>query len=119
MEVTPITVETTSSMGVGIRTQTKTTMATAVIRATQTAPEIMATTTATTKMATAKATQMAKKTEKKIRQTTAGRMDFVLTWEQPAELLLMDTKPPPLGPTAWASVGATSDPLDRYRQRTN
>ena len=119
VEVTPIMVETTSSMGVGIRNQTTTTMATAVIRATQTATEIMATTTATTITATATTTKMATTIEKTIRQNASGRMGFVITWGQPAELLLMTTKPPPLEPTAWAAVGATSDPLDWYRNRIN
>ena len=85
----------------GVEIKTTTTMATAVIRATVT--KIMAKTT-TTKLATTLG--------KKIRQTTAGRMDCVLTREQPAELLLTATKPPKLGPTAWAAVGATSDLLD-------
>ena len=111
VEVPPITVETTSSMGAGIKTTT--TMATTVIRATVT--EIMATTTATTIMATATTTKMATTLGKKIRQTTYGCMDCVLTREQHAKLLLMDIKPPPLGPTTWAAVGATSDPLDRSR----
>ena len=56
---------------------------------------------------------------KTMRQNTAGRMGFVLTWGKPAELLLMATKPPPLEPIAWAAVGAASDPLDRYRKRIN
>ena len=116
-EANTITVETTSIKGVVvIKTTTTTTMSTAVIRATQTATKIMATTTATTTMATATATQMATTTEKTIRKCTAGRMYFVLTWEELVELLLMDIKPMPLGPTTWAAVGATSDPLDRYRQ---
>ena len=68
-------------------------------------------------MSTATATPMETTTAKTIRQRTAGRMDFVLTWEQLVKLLLMDINPMPLGPTAWAEVGATSDPLDPYRQQ--
>ena len=56
---------------------------------------------------------------KTIRQTNAGRMECMLTREQPAELLPMVIKIPPLVPTAWAAVGATSDQMDRYRQRIN
>ena len=103
------------NMGVGITT-TKT-MATTVIRATVTT--IMETTTATTIMETATTAKMETVLGRTIRQTTAGRMDRVLAREQPAELPLMAIKPPPLGPTALAAVGAISDLLDRYKMRIN
>ena len=74
---------------------------------------------ATTIMAIATTSKMKTPLERTIRQTTAGRMDCVLTRGKPAELLPMVIKLPLLEPTAWAGVGATSDLLDQYRQRIN
>ena len=110
VEIPLIKVETINRMGIGITTTA--TMATADIRVTAT--EIK-TTTATTIMAITTTAKMETSLEQTIRQTTAGHMDCVLTREQPAELLPMVIKLPLLEPTAWAGVGATSDPLDRYR----